>query len=140
MDVIENTNIDSLTPVSSLIRKFSAVIHFIADKKSEGVSFYAALSKWRDENSSERENRALLEEVEKARRIAENPNWEMVWVNVENHAYFKGMVTFFYSPEMTLEEYKNNANRAKTMFDKNGISNIYKKKHMMKSLMLSKII
>lgn len=62
------------------------------------------------------------------------------WVNVENHAYFKGMVTFFYSPEMTLEEYKNNANRAKTMFDKNGISNIYKKKHMMKSLMLSKII
>lgn len=114
-----------------LIRKFSAVIHFIADKKSEGVSFYAALSKWRDENSSERENRALLEEVEKARRIAENPNWEMVWVNVENHAYFKGMVTFFYSPEMTLEEYKNNANRAKTMFDKNGISDIYKKKHIL---------
>lgn len=130
-NVIENTNIDSLTPVSSLIRKFSAVIHFIADKKSEGVSFYAALSKWRDENSSERENRALLEEVEKARRIAENPNWEMVWVNVENHAYFKGMVTFFYSPEMTLEEYKNNANRAKTMFDKNGISDIYKKKHIL---------
>lgn len=97
-NVIENTNIDSLTPVSSLIRKFSAVIHFIADKKSEGVSFYAALSKWRDEKSSERENRALLEEVEKARRIAENPDWEMVWVNVENHAYFKGMVTFFYSP------------------------------------------
>ena len=76
-NVIENTNIDSLTPVSSLIRKFSAVIHFIADKKSEGVSFYAALSKWRDENSSEREN------------------------------------------------------RAKTMFDKNGISNIYKKKHIL---------
>lgn len=74
-NVIENTNIDSLTPVSSLIRKFSAVIHFIADKKSEGVSFHAALSKWRDENSSERENRALLEEVEKARRIAENPDW-----------------------------------------------------------------
>lgn len=76
-NVIENTNIDSLTPVSSLIRKFSAVIHFIADKKSEGVSFYAALSKWRDENSSEREN------------------------------------------------------RAKTMFDKNGISDIYKKKHIL---------
>lgn len=32
---------------------------------------------------------------------------------------------------MTIEEYKNNANRAKAMFDKNGISNIYKKKHIL---------
>lgn len=104
------------------------------------MSFYAALSKWRDENSSERENRALLEEVEKARRIAENPNWEMVWGNVENHAYFKGMVTFFYSPEMTLEEYKNNANRAKTMFDKNGISDIYKKSIFLSELLFPSLI
>lgn len=38
-NVIENTNIDSLTPVSSLIRKFSAVIHFIADKNQKGCHF-----------------------------------------------------------------------------------------------------
>ena len=36
-NVVENTNIDSLTPVSSLIRKFSAVIHSIAKRMSEGV-------------------------------------------------------------------------------------------------------
>ena len=130
-NIIENTNIDSLTPVSSLIRKFSAVIHFVADKQAEGLSFYAALSKWRDENSSERENRALLEEVEKARRIAEDSSWETVWRDVENHDYFKGMVTFFYNSSMTLEEYKDNASRAKEMFDENGITDVYKKKHIL---------
>ena len=130
-NVIENTNIDSLTPVSSLTRKFSAVIHFIVNKQAEGLSFYAALSKWRNENSSERENRALLEEVEKARRIAEDSNWETIWKDVENHDYFKGMVTFFYNPEMSLNEYKDNACRAKEMFDKNGITEVYKKKHIL---------
>lgn len=43
-NVVENTNIDCLTPVSSLIRKFSAVIHSIAKRMAEGESFYYALS------------------------------------------------------------------------------------------------
>ncbi len=138
-NVIENTNIDSLTPVSSLIRKFSAVIHYIADKQTEGQSFYAALSKWRDENSSERENRALLEEVEKARRIAEDSSWEKVWTDVENHDYFKGMVTFFYNSGMTLEDYKDNASRAKEMFNENGVTDVYKEKHVLIRAIVSQL-
>lgn len=50
-NVVENTNIDSLTPVSSLIRKLSAVIHNTAIRSSEGLSFYAALSQWKDDNN-----------------------------------------------------------------------------------------
>lgn len=64
-NIVENTNIDSLTPVSSLIRKLSAVIHNTAIRSSEGLSFYAALSQWKDDSNDERENRALLEEIEK---------------------------------------------------------------------------
>lgn len=130
-NIIENTNIDSLTPVSSLIRKFSAVIHFVAEKMRAGLDFYKSLSQWHIENSTERENRALLEEVEKSRRISEESSWESVWMDVEEHPYFKGMVTFFYNPEMSQQNYIQNATIAKEMFDENGISDNYKKEHIL---------
>lgn len=130
-NVIENTNIDSLTPVSSLVRKFSAVIHFIAKKMEDGKSFYASLSEWRNEMSSERESRALLEEIEKARRIPEDSSWEDVWKDIEKHPYLKGMVTFFYAPSMSQQEYSQSAQLAKDMFDENGIAPIYRDKHIL---------
>lgn len=130
-NVIENTNIDSLTPVSSLVRKFSAVIHFIAKKMEDGKNFYSSLSEWYYEMSSERENRALLEEIEKAKRIAEDPSWENVWKDIEKHPYLKGMVTFFYNPSMSQQVYSHSAQLAKSMFDENGIASIYKEKHIL---------
>ena len=84
-NIVENTNIDSLTPVSSLIRKLSAVIHNTAIRSSEGLSFYAALSQWKDDNNDERENRALLEEIEKAKRISENNDWLDLFIQAEKH-------------------------------------------------------
>ena len=130
-NVVENTNIDGLTPVSSLIRKFSAIIHFVARKINENKSFFAAISAWGTENSSDKESRALVEEIEKARRISEDPDWEDIWANVESHPYFKGMVTFFYSPDMDKETYSRNSLQAKEMFDVGGISEIYKKEHIL---------
>ena len=127
-NVIENTNIDSLTPVSSLVRKFSMIIRFVADKMKEGGSFYGALSLY---SSEERENRAVIEEVEKARRIAEDESWEDVWKGVEKHPFFKGMVTFFYSAGMSQENYLQNAEMAKGMFDVNGISKDYRDEHIL---------
>lgn len=130
-NVIENTNIDSLTPVSSLIRKFSAVIHFIAKRMKYGNSIYDALRNWHNDNSSERENRALLEEIEKAKRISEDDSWEKLWKEVEIHPYFRGMVTFFYHPNMLQQEYSHNAKLAKEMFDNEGITNTYRKNHIL---------
>lgn len=130
-NIIENTNIDSLTPVSSLIRKFSTLIHFIANKMADGKSFFNGLSEWRNENSTERENRALIEEVEKAKRISEEETWENLWIDVENHPYFRGMATFFYNSNMTQQEFSENSIRAKEMFDTNGISQEYQKKHIL---------
>ena len=130
-NIIENTNIDSLTPVSSLIRKFSAVIHFIAGKMKEGHEFYKSLSQWHIENATERENRALLEEVEKSKRISEDSSWESIWMDVEQHPYFKGMVTFFYKSGMSQQDYIQNSAIAKSMFDGNGVSADYKKDHLL---------
>ena len=130
-NVIENTNIDSLTPVSSLIRKFSAIIHNTAKRMNEGESFYRALSYWSDDKSDERENRAVVEEVKKAGRIADNDKWLDIFIEAEKHPYFKGMVLFFYKDEMNLNEYTHCFNLAKDMFDANGISELYKEDHIL---------
>lgn len=130
-NVVENTNIDSLTPVSSLIRKFSAVIHSIAKRMSEGESFYYALSQWKEDNTNERENRALLEEVLKASCIAENEKWLPVFEDAEKHPYFRGMVMFFYKEGMSLPEYQHSLSLAKDMFDESGISPLYRQDHLL---------
>ena len=130
-NVVENTNIDSLTPVSSLIRKFSSVIHSIAKRMSEGEPFYYALSQWKEDNTDERENRALLEEVLKASCIAENDEWLPVFEKAEKHPYFRGMVMFFYRRGMSLAEYQHSLSLAKDMFDESGISPVYRQDHLL---------
>ena len=130
-NVVENTNIDSLTPVSSLIRKFSAIIHSIAQRMSREESFYYALSQWKEDSTDERENRALLEEVLKASRIAENDKWLSVFEDAEKHPYFRGMVMFFYKEGMSLPEYQHSLSLAKDMFDESGISPVYRQEHLL---------
>lgn len=130
-NVVENTNIDSLTPVSSLIRKFSAVIHYIARCSEEGITFYEALSQWKDTNTDERDSRALIEEVEKAKRISEEESWLDAFEEAEQHPFFKGMVLFFYEEGMSLAAYKHSYELAKDMFDENGISETYREKHLL---------
>ncbi|PJE98613.1 DUF262 domain-containing protein, partial [Prevotella intermedia] len=130
-NVVDNTNIDSLTPVSSLIRKFSAIIHSIAKRMSGEESFYYALSQWKEDSTDERENRALLEEVLKASRIAENDKWLPVFEDAEKHPYFRGMVMFFYKEGMSLPEYQHSLSLAKDMFDESGISPVYRQEHLL---------
>ena len=130
-NVVENTNIDSLTPVSSLIRKFSAIIHSIAKRMSGEESFYYALSQWKEDSTDERENRALLEEVLKASRIAENDKWLPVFEDAEKHPYFRGMVMFFYKEGMSLPNYQHSLSLAKDMFDESGISPVYRQEHLL---------
>ena len=130
-NVIENTNIDSLTPVSSLIRKFSAVIHSIARRMSDGDTFFYALSQWKEDNTDERENRALLEEVQKASCIADDMDWLPVFVDAERHPFFRGMVMFFYREGMSLEDYQYSLSLAKNMFDESGISPMYREDHLL---------
>ena len=131
-NIIENTNIDSLQPMTSLLRKFDAMAYWIAGCYGQGnLNFYSALSSYRKSDSSEKENRAVLEEVEKARRIAENPDWEKVFIEAECHPFFKGMVSFFYSPAMSLDEFSRAYQNASLMFDAKGITPEFRKNHLL---------
>lgn len=130
-NVIENTNIDSLTPVSSLIRKFSAVIRNTVRRSADGETFYTALSQWSGDNTQERENRALIEEVDKAGLISADKVWHDFFVEAEAHPFFKGMVLFFYHPDMSAGDFRSAYLLVKDMFDENGISPAYRENHLM---------
>ncbi len=130
-NVIENTNIDGRAPMSSLIRKFSVVIHSIAQSMKEGKSFYSSLPLWKAENTSENENRALLEEILKASLIDKNKEWLSVFTEAEKHPFFKGMVMFFYENNMSIKSFTNSLYIAKGMFDEAGISPKYRFNHLL---------
>ena len=131
-NVVENTNIDSLTPVSSLIRKFSAVIQNTSRRmRDNGESFYEALSQWKNDNTDERENRAVIEEVKKAELIHQDEQWIELFNEAERHPYFKGMVLFFTDDGITLDGYRHQLALASEMFDADGISQTYRDGHVL---------
>ena len=134
-NVIENSNIDKLPTVSSLIRQFSYVIHEIAYKMANGNSFYEAMSGLKEDK--EISVPLLGDEIEKACRIVENQEWESVFKEAEMHPFLRGIVMFFYRDRMQLEEFKHNYSFVKNMFDKDGISKEYKKKHVLMRALIS---
>lgn len=128
-NIIENTNIDSLTPTSSLIRILSDLIHHIASASAQSPDlFYDGLASW---VSDGRENRAVLEEVRKASRIKEDQAWLPIFIEAEKHDYFKGMVLFFYKDGMSIEDYQRAFVNISKVFDKNGITTEYRKDHLL---------
>ena len=137
-NIIENTNIDSLTPVSSLVRKFSELIRFVVEQDANPTiqSFYAGLGKF---VLKENENRAVEEEVRKARRIAEDLQWLPLFKQTECHPFFKGMVLFFYSEGMTVEQFKAGYERVAAMFDKDGITTPYRENHLLLRAIVSSL-
>ena len=128
-NIIENTNIDSLTPTSSLIRILSGLIHHIAAASAQNPDlFYDGLASWVTDG---RENRAVLEEVRKASRIKDDQAWLPLFTIAEKHDYFKGMVLFFYKDGMSIDDYRNAFVNISKVFDKNGITTEYRKDHLL---------
>jgi hypothetical protein len=129
-NIVENTNIDNLTKVATVNRSIGNLVHHIADAAKEGVSFYTALSKYRTEDTgddadSKERSRIIQEEIIKAGRIAEDENWESTFIEAEKHPFFKGMVIFFYSKDMTIEQFNHRFGIVRDMFDKDGVTGQY---------------
>ena len=127
-NVVENTNIDSLRAATGPIRNLCQMISQTAESTpTTVVDFYLALSKVQIANQPG----AVSEEIEKARRIAQDQSWLAEFVNAESHPYLKGAVGFFYHPEITLEDFIHYRNLVKEMFDEKGISPVYREDHLL---------
>lgn len=127
-NIIENTNIDSLTPVSSLIRKFHLLANHIKDNRQNGHDFYSSLASYELSNN---ENRAVVEEIKKAKLISDNTEWLPLFSKAERHPFLKGMVMFFGSDNLTIDEYRHRLGIIQTMFDENGIAPEYREDHIL---------
>ncbi|MCI2108870.1 MAG: DUF262 domain-containing protein [Bacteroidales bacterium] len=130
-NIVENTNIDNLSKVAALNKSIGNLIHHIANSAKEGVSFYTALSKYRAEDTEEdsdskERSRIIQEEIIKAGRIAEDEQWESIFVEAEKHPFFKGMVIFFYSKDMTIPEFTHRYEMVRDIFDKDGVTGQYR--------------
>lgn len=144
-NIVENTNIDNLSKVAALNRSIKNLVHHVADSAKEGVSFYTALSRYKsDENEDDADtqerSRIIQEEITKAGRIAEEEKWEEVFRTAEKHPYFKGMVIFFYTKDMSIAEFEHRYELVKDIFDKDGVTGPFREEgHLLLRAIISQM-
>lgn len=136
-NIIENTNIDSLIPATNTLRNLSNFTKAVASNQHKASTFYDLKSRAKCNNSffeavaASKEigswPRPFQEEIEKAKRIAENPDWLTVFQNVEVNPFIKGTTCFFYEEGMPIEVFCKNCECIQEMFEKEGISPYYRK-------------
>lgn len=140
-NIIENTNIDSLIPATNTLRNLSNFTKAVASNQHKASTFYDLKFRAKCNNSffeavaASKEigswPRPFQEEIEKAKRIAENPDWLTVFQSVEVNPFIKGTTCFFYEEGMPIEVFCKNCECIQEMFDKEGISPYYRKNHVL---------
>lgn len=149
-NIVENTDIDNLERVATTLRHFGKMIRSIAyaldcesefGEKRERVrdidktnSFYQAMADCVIDNNWPR---PFKEEMEKAKRISEDEAWLDQFVLMEKHSYFKGTTNFYYTEKISLDEFKHRCELVSDMFDSKGVTEDYRKKHVLLRALMS---
>lgn len=132
-NIIENTPIESLKAATSVVQLFNA----LASAKNATTDFYKSMVEYPLESG----NRQYKEELLKAREIVEHPEdaaWESVFIKCEHNPFFKGMVGFFFEPNLgSSSDFLRRYELMVTLFDENGITVEYKKDHILMRAILS---
>lgn len=144
-NIVENTNIDNFSKMAALNRSLRKILQHTSAAAKEGVSFYAALSKYNSDESSDdsdtlERSRAIQEEIIKAGCIDEDEKWEDVFMEAEKHPFFKGMVIFFYTKGMSIESYQHRYDMVRSIFDKDGVTGKYREEgHLLLRAIISQM-
>lgn len=133
-NVVENTNIDGIRPQTALMRRLTEIIH----RSGATDNIYAELAKVEVEQNL---NRAIVEEISKAKTIVNRPseNWEETFVEAERNEFLRGMIGFFFSDNISIQTFKRRVDTITTLFDKNGISVTYRKDSILLRAMLAQL-
>jgi len=118
-NIVENTDISdapSMIGVMKLINELAQNSHqihvFLADDNSQIIS-----------TSSKN---ALFEERQKSKYIVSDNEWESVFINAENHPFFKGSIGFILTHEMTQKEFIHRTELAFKVFNNKGVNDKYR--------------
>lgn len=117
-NIIENMETDNLTTVSSVARNLSRIIRFTASNRD--YSFYEALSLYGQLEMDGTTPRAIREEITKAGRISEDPEWENVFSEAEAHPFLKGTTSFFYSDNLSKDQFHHRFSILSQLLDEKG--------------------
>ena len=116
-NITENSNIDGIVPQVGLMRRF----HELINLENATTDIYMALSK-REKLGND--GRALLEEIDKASEIINHPDqdWEGTFSIAENHPFLRGMVGFFFTPNITTQQFIHRYENVKKLFETEAIA------------------
>jgi hypothetical protein len=116
-NITENSNIDGIVPQVGLMRRF----HELINLENATTDIYMALSK-REKLGND--GRALLEEIDKASEIINHPDqdWEGTFSIAENHTFLRGMVGFFFTPNITTQQFIHRYENVKKLFETEAIA------------------
>ena len=139
-NIIENTLIESPEAAVRVIK----ILH--AMNSATGAisnNFYRCLATV----DFQSDNRQLQEEILKAKEMFSEkecinfiPEWEKVFIDAEHHSFFKGSVRFFFTEKSgDSKAFIARYNVMKDLFDKNGITEEYRKDHILLRAILSQL-
>lgn len=139
-NIIENTLIESPEAAVRIIKIFHAM-NSAAGAISD--NFYRSLAT----ATFQSDNRQLQEEILKAKEMFSNneyidfiPEWEKAFTVAEHHPFFKGSVRFFFTEKSgTSDAFIARYNVIKDLFDKDGITEEYRKDHILLRAVLSRL-
>ena len=136
-NIIENTAIEDEVATARVIKAVSEII-----KASGAVTdnFYKSLATTHFSSG----NNQLLEEIKKAQKMFPNDvydeSWEEAFGEAEKHPFFKGSILFFFTEKVgTSEDFRKRYEIVKKLFDKDGITQDYRKDHILIRAIISQI-
>lgn len=123
-NIVNNTDIDSISPATYLERNLSSIIRGAA---KSGEEFYYYLSRYNskgdDEDNGGERSKSVSEEIIKARYIIQDDRWLPLFEKAEKHPFCKGMVRFFLRDESDdPERFDHRYAFVEQMFDANGVT------------------
>lgn len=137
-NIIENSETDNNTNVASVARNLSSIIRYTAS--CEGFGFYEALELYGEEDNARLASAAIKEEVAKAKRIAEDAEWEDLFISAEKHPFLKGTTSFFYTDGMSKEAFKHRVDMLGELFNEAGTTALFKAEgHLLLRALISRI-
>lgn len=128
-NIIENTATETVEQTARVIK---ACAEIIGASGATDDNFYKALAT----GTFSSRNQQLLEEIEKAKEMFSNgvfdQSWESVFIEAESHPFFKGSVLFFFTSGVGKSgDFQQRYQVVKDLFDENGISETYRKQHVL---------
>lgn len=137
-NIIENSETDNFMTIAGVARNLSKIIRYTAS--CEGYSFYEALALYGEEDHTRLVSKSIREEVIKAGRIAEDSEWENLFLSVEKHPFLKGTTSFFYTEDMSKDAFRHRAKLIYELFTEAGASAMFQAEgHILLRALVSRV-